>query len=382
MIPHLVAMKTTMILLFAGLGPAAVAAELRPIHLPAGAAERLQLEVAPVTARPVTDPVRATGRLIIDPAATAVVASRISGQVEEDALRIGDAVKKGQVLLTLRSGQLAASVTTYLQAELDLRFARTTLEREQGLAARKLTTNEALQQREAAYQQARTAHLAAIQPMYLLGYREGDLHDMVDRGPIREDLTLYQVKSPIDGVVIEKATVPGTPVESNQTLLTVADIDHLLIELQVPLRGVERVREGLEIEFKTTAGGGRRGQGKLLGMAAAARAETVAATALARLDNPERDWIAGTPVEVLLADPDAPAHPAVPTGAVVEIDGRPCVFCEEGPDVLRPVEVEVLARGSDWCGLGPPIKAGRRVVVRGAALLLAAWEHDEAPEAE
>jgi len=353
------------------------AAELRPVTLPEGAVERLQLEVAPLEPRAVGDAVRATGRLVIDPVATALVTSRISGQVEKDELRIGARVKSGQELLTLRSGELAEMVTRYLQAEQNLRFARTAMEREQQLAARKISTAEALQQSEAAYQAARTAHLTAIQPMHLLGYKESDLHDMVERGPIREDLTLYSVKSPLDGVLVEKWTVPGAPVQQNEQLLKVAALDHLLVEIEVPLRGVGRIREGTAIGFRTTAGAERRGRATLIGLAPAAKAETVAATALARLENPDRNWIAGTPVEIDLLGPDAPELPAVPAGAVVEIDGSPCVFVAEEAGVFRPVHVKVAAGGSEWIGLAGSLPDQSRVVVRGAALLLAAWEHGE-----
>lgn len=358
----------------------ASAADLRPVTLPDGAAERLQLEVAAPVVRAVADPVRATGALVLDPAATAVVASRITGQVESDPLRLGATVAKDQPLLTLRSGELAAAVTHYLQAEQDLRFARAAFEREQELAERKLATREALQQREAAYQQARIAHLTAIQPMYLLGFRETDLHEMVDSGPLREDLTHHEIKAPIRGVLIEKSTVAGTPVEQNQTLLKIACLDHMLVEFQVPLRGVERIREGLEIEFRTTAGGERRGTATLLGMAPTARAETIATTAMAKLENPGQDWIPGTPVEIDLTDPAAPKLPAVPAGAVVEIKGAPCVFIEQGTGTFRPLPVEITARGSAWVGLAGLPAGEPRVVTRGAALLLAAWEHAGEPE--
>jgi cobalt-zinc-cadmium efflux system membrane fusion protein len=364
--------------LFLMLSASLAAADFHVISLPDGAVERLGLTIEVPLARPAADPVRATGQLIIDPVETAVIASRVSGQIEDDTLRPGDAVTKEQTILTLRSAELAGKVTTYLQAEQNLRFARTALEREKQLAERKLTTAEALQQSELAFQQAGTGHLSAIQAMYLLGYKESNLHTMVEEGLIRDDLTHYEVKSPVSGVIIRKATTPGAPVEVNQELLMIANLEHLLVEFQVPLRAVERVRPGLKLDFRTSAGTERRGRAEMLGMAPSAGMETLSATALARLDNAERQWIAGTPVEIDLFDPSAPEMPSVPVGSVVEVEGRTCVFVEEAAGSFRPVPVEVGFRGSRWTGIAAEPVKDRRVVTRGAALLLAAWEESGA----
>jgi cobalt-zinc-cadmium efflux system membrane fusion protein len=365
-------MKTLTLLLASIL--TVTAAGMEPIELSEEAVERLELRVEPIVARPIADPVRVTGRLIIDPNATEIVSACINARIDEDKLRVGDAVKVGQVILKLRSREVAAAVTTYLKSELDLRSSRAVYEREKQLAEKKLTTEEALQKADAAYQQARIAHLTAIQPMHRMGFDEVELHRMVDEGLVRKDLTYFQVKSPLDGVIIDKETVPGATIDSGQNLMTVANLDHLLVEMRVPLRGVGRIRKGIEIQFKTTAGSERSGMATLLGMAASAGTETVAATALALVDNKKREWIAGTPVEVQLADPKAPSLPAVPAGAVVEINGKAHVFLEEKSGVFRPMEVEVIERSSHWIGLGNPARENQRIVVSGASLLLAAWE--------
>ena len=85
---------------------------------------------------------------------------------------------------------------------------------------------------------------------------------------------------------------------------------------------------------------------------------------------------------MILDDPEAPSLPAVPTGAVIEIAGNPCVFYEEKPGVFRPVAVNIMARSSNWIGLGNPVKEGQRLVVGGAALLLAAWENAATTQGE
>ena len=349
-------------------------AAMEPVALPDGSAERLGLSIEPIRIAAVSDPVRATGRLTLDPLATSVVASPVAGRIEEDLLRRGAIVKAGDRLLTLRSAERAAAVTSYIDSEQRYRFAQQAYARESKLEKRKLTTTEALRERELELARTRTAHLAAIQQIYLLGMSEQRLHAMIGDDLIREDLSEHVMKAPIDGVIIDKMTTPGAPVERNAELLKIAALDHLLVEFQVPLRGIARVREGEPVNFRAIVGDAGSGTATVTGLVPAADNATLAATATARLENPEGHWISGTPVEILLTDPDAPKLPSVPVGSVVEIDGSPYVFIAEGDSVFHPQPVEVVAESGELLGVQGITGEDTRVVTHGAALLLSAWE--------
>lgn len=360
--------------------PTLATAALAPVQLPDGAIENLGIGIENLEIAPVSDPVRAIGRLTLDPLATAIVATPVSGRIETDTLRRGAQVKAGDGLLTLRSAERAASVTSYLHTEQQLRFARAAYIRESDLEARKLTTTEALRERELELARARTAHLSAIQEMYLLGLSEKSLHEMIDDEPVRGDLSEQQVTAPIDGVIIDKMTTPGAPVERNEKLFKIASLDHLLVEFRVPLRGVGRVREGAQVRFRAIVGDAGEGSATVIGLVPSADANTLSVTTVARLENPDKHWIDGTPVEIMLDDPNAPELPTVPVGAVVEIDGRPCVFVAEGGSTFRPHPIEVAVESGNLLGLKGIAADGTRVVTRGAALLLAAWEEAQSAE--
>lgn len=367
-------------LAIAFLAPISSHAAWKSVKLPSVAVENLGLGIEVLELAPVSDPVRSTGRLILDPLATAVVASPVSGRIEIDALRRGARVSAGDHLLTVRSGERAASIARYLDAEQQLRFAQTAYERESDLEKRKLTTTEALRERELSLALARTSHLSAIQETYLLGISEKSLHEMIDDEPVRLDLSEHIVTAPIDGVIIDKTTIPGAPVERNAELLKLATLDHLLVEFHVPLRGASWVHEEAEIRFHSIVGNAGEGTAVIIGVVPVANLDTLSVTAIARLENPDDRWIGGTPVEILLYDPDAIKLPAVPVGAVVEIDGQACVFVAEEGSSFRPQAVEVIAESGELLGLKGIATDGTQVVTRGATLLLAAWEEAQSAE--
>jgi len=365
-------MKYLSILVFAML--AVVLSAMDSVTLPDGSAGRLGLRIEALEVTLVSDPVRATGRLILDPQATVIVASPVGGRIEQDAPARGTAVKSGNPLLTLRSAERAASVAAYIHSEQQYRFAKAAYQREQKLDERNLTTTEALRERELEVARTRTAHLAAIQQIYLLGLSEQKLHDMIDSELVRDDLSEHVIAAPIDGVIIDKMTTRGAPVAANTPLLKIAALDHLMVEFQVPLRGIDRVRKGAPIRFRAIVGDAGRGTAEVTGLVPAADRATLSATAMARLQNPDGRWIAGTPVELFLEDPDAPRMPSVPYGSVVEIDGRSCVFIAEGESVFRPQPVEVIVESGERQGIKGITGEGIRVVTAGATLLRAAWE--------
>ena len=82
------------------------------------------------------------------------VVSLASGRVVEIKARLGDAVRKGQLLLRVQSNDVSGAYQTYLKAENDERLARTQLERAQILYEKGAIAKSALEQAEAA--EART----------------------------------------------------------------------------------------------------------------------------------------------------------------------------------------------------------------------------------
>ena len=68
-----------------------------------------------------------------------------------------------------------------------------------------------------------------------------------------ELLKLRTLRSPIDGVVMERTLGPGEYVGSDQThLLTIAQIDPLYVEVYVPVSQFGKIRLGMQGEVRRT----------------------------------------------------------------------------------------------------------------------------------
>ena len=108
------------------------------------------------------------------------VISLAAGRVVEIKARLGDVVTKGQLLLRVRSNDVAGAYQTYLKAENDERLARVQLERQQILYDKGAVAKSALEQAEAAEKDAKVDLNAAMEQLRLLGIDKDHPSGIVD----------------------------------------------------------------------------------------------------------------------------------------------------------------------------------------------------------
>ena len=111
-----------------------------------------------------------TGVVQPDIARAVPVISLAAGRVVEIKARLGDVVKKGQLLLRVRSSDVSGAYQAYLKAVNDERLARQQLERTQILYERGAVAKSALEAAEATEGDAKVDLNAAIEQLRLLAW--------------------------------------------------------------------------------------------------------------------------------------------------------------------------------------------------------------------
>ena len=134
-----------------------------------------------------------TGVVQPDIARAVPVISLAAGRVVEVKARLGDTVKKGQLLLQVQSNDVSAAYQVYLKAVNDERLARQQLERAQILYDKGAVAKSALEAAEATEQDAKVDLNAAVEQLRLLGV------DKDHPSPI------VNVFAPISGVITRSA---------------------------------------------------------------------------------------------------------------------------------------------------------------------------------
>lgn len=262
---------------------------------------------------------------------TVHIVPRLDGLVETVPVSAGDTVRKGQVLVVISSQSLADQRSELLAAQKRLGLARTTYEREKKLWEERVSAKQDYLQAQQAMQEAEIAVQSARQKLTALGGNASS-----------GNLTRYEVRSPIDGVITEKQVAVGQVVSENNTIFVVADLSTVWAEMTVYTRDLPTIRTGQQVTVKATAFEAEMtGTISYIGSLVGDQAKTT--TARVVLPNPDGLWRPGLPVNIEV---------------VSEETSVPLAVAEEGLQSLND-ETVVFARYGEYFE-ARPLKLGRR----------------------
>ena len=293
------------------------------------------------------------------------VLPRVSGVVMSLAANVGDTVKKGQTLAIIASPTLVENRGDLAAARQRLNLAKTTLVREETLWREKISA-------EQDYLAAKNdVQLAEIEVS-----RQQQKLTSMDAAPSGSGYTL---KSPINGVVTRKQVVSGQVIELSQTLFEVADLNTVWAELSIPTKDLGVVKIGQTVSIGATAFAQTQ-VGKITYIAPLLDAQSRTATARVVLNNPNRNWLVGLPVNIDLVADEVTVPLAVSLEAIQSLQYGDVVFGRYGDYFeARPVKlgrrdnknVEILS----GLNKGEQYAAGNSFVVK-AELGKAGASHD------
>lgn len=191
-----------------------------------------------------------------------------------------------------------------------------------------------------------------------------------------QSLSMYSVTSLISGTVIEKHVTLGEFVRDDQDIYVVADLSSVWVNVAVYARDLPKVRRGQNVLVESV-GAGTSSQGRIDYVGAVVGEATRAATARVVLPNRDLRWRPGTFVTARIVVDERTVGVAVPENAVQRIEGRDCVFVQDGDGFLtRPV---VLGKSDGlWIEILSGLNAGEPFVSRGSFVLKSELQKSEA----
>ena len=332
----------------------------------------------------------APGEVAFDTEKMSYVGSAVTGRVAELKVRVGDAVRKGDVLIVVDSPEYAAAQADHVQKQAGLAAAaplvdvtRSAYQRAKKIFdesnGERMTLTE-LQKRESEYRSAegalrlaQAAEVASHNRLETLGLGEQDVIKLEKGGRVD---SRFVIRSPIAGHVINRPVTLGELIRPDkESLITIADLSVVWVLADVP-----------EARLKGLLGAAARirmgdGVPALDGVVSyiPPQLEPSTRTAQVRIEvrNERGEMRAGTftQVEIAAGKPNPGAKPvvAIPEEAIQTIDNAPCVF------VPVPGKANTFAR--KLVALGPSaegfvtieagLKAGQPYVVSGTFVLKA-----------
>lgn len=337
------------------------------IKLDEAALTNLKLEITLASTQTVKRSTQAAGTIKLNEKKIIEVTPRISGIVISDFRSLGDRVQKGDLLCQLQSAELSERISNYVGAKEDMKFTAASVDQEQKLKAKNLSSVEHLREKELNHKQAIAAHSKALQPLKLLNFDDEAIQSYLTNGN-EINYTTLEITAPESGEVISKDVRRGAAVERDQSLYTIADLSELWVDFYVSLRDVEMTKAGDEVKVQSSVSD-RESWAKIIYISPIADGRSRAVLVRAVLDNRNAYWRPGTPVNVKSSFRAQPDAVAVPNSAIVDFDGGKAVFVKDGDATFIPMKVETGASNERLTEIVSGLARGQEVVSKNAVLL-------------
>lgn len=296
--------------------------------------------------------VEGTGTVTADTVAN--IASKITGRVEQVFADQGDQVRHGQILASLdQTGlrhRVAVARAKLSAAQATAAERRREWDRERGLVKTRAVGVEEAQQYQQRYAVAQSAMEAAA----------------AELGDAEYQLSLTQVPSLVNGIVIQRWVVPGDSVVPGQRMFTVADTHLIYVNANVDQSFTGLLRKG---EAATVILRGRENHplaGQVLRMDPQANAYTEETVAEVSFSLPADEFQLGQWANVFIRVGEAKDSLLVPRAALMPMGNRKFVFAVGTGNTLRRIAVEVLAESpqSPTVAVRGDLQQGERVVLK------------------
>jgi RND family efflux transporter MFP subunit len=305
----------------------------------------------------------------IEASSEATIAPKVSGRVAEVNVKLGDRVKKGQVLfrvedkeaqnqLTQSKADLAIAKTSYDSAAQALKDARSNYDRYQ-------TLNESGAVAKSDFEQATTtlvnAEISLEKALQQVDQAQATLSNAQD------DLNDYSVTAPGDGFVGVVNVEIGEMVSSQTDAAIIVSIDTVKVKASVPESVVNTIKKGSKVPVIINSLN-KSVEGTVTAVSPRADSTTMGYPAEIALSNPSGEIKPGMAAKIGLSTGTLKGVIALPVDAVIEKDGQHVVYIVEN-NKAREVFVETGESNDSRIEITKGLKEGQSVITEGNKLL-------------
>jgi membrane fusion protein, heavy metal efflux system len=298
-----------------------------------------------------------------DPARLIKVLPPLAGRVTRLDVQLGERVQTGQPLVVLDSPDLAAAYADYDRAKVLLALAQKNRDRQRDLTK---VGGGALKEQ----QQAETDYITAEVELERAQARLKQIGvEAEPKNQSKDKPRTVTVTASMPGSVIDLAAAPGAYWnDPNAALMTIADLSSVWVTANVPEKDTAFVSKGQAVDVAFGAYPDEAFKGQVLFVSDVLDPETRRSKVRIPFQNPEIRLKPNMFANVTFYPPKQTVAVVPTTALVLRNDGNQ-VYVEVEPWTFEPRTVEISFQQGNEAIIKSGLKAGERVVVKGAVLL-------------
>ncbi|HXR33194.1 MAG TPA: efflux RND transporter periplasmic adaptor subunit [Verrucomicrobiae bacterium] len=319
-----------------------------------------QFPLAEASAHPTTSELVVTGAVTPDVSRNVPVVSLASGRVVAIHARLGDTVKKGQLMLTIRSDDVAGGFDAYRKAVADELLARKQLNRATDMYAHGAIALQDLEVAQDTAEDAKVTLETATEHLRLLGNDPNKPMGMVD------------ILAPVSGVITDQEVTNAAAVQafSSPSPFTISDLSSVWILCDVYENDLAGVRLGDTAEITLNAYPDHAFKGTVSNIGAILDPNIRTAKVRIEVKNPGMMRI-GMFARATFRGQTKEMHTIVPASAVLHMHDRDFVFIPAPDKKFRRLEVvsgDLLPNDTNLQEIKSGLKPGQQVVTNALVL--------------
>jgi cobalt-zinc-cadmium efflux system membrane fusion protein len=298
-----------------------------------------------------------TGTVTTDVSRSVPVVSLASGRVTAIHARLGDTVKQGQLLMSVRSTDVSGAFSDYRKAVHDEALAQIQLERAKDLHNHGAMSLNDLQTAENTESKAQVDVETAQEHLRLLGSDPEKPDGVVD------------VVAPVSGVITDQQVTNAAGVQGlGSTPFTISDLSSVWIVCDVYENDLAKVRQGDTAEIRVNAYPGQVLRGTVSNIGSILDPQIRTAKVRIELKNPGMLRL-GMFVTATFRGQTTEVRTAVPASAILHIHDRDFVYIPSAGKRFQRLEiVSGDALPGDLLEVRSGIKPGQQVVTNALVL--------------
>jgi len=204
--------------------------------------QSMGVRTAKVEVRPLSRDTLTVGVVSLNERSLAVINTKVNGWVERLYVNAtGDAVRKGQALLSIYSPELVSSQDEYLLALRNLKAMKSSPVKDMVEGAKRLAE-------------------ASRRRLQLFDISPAQIADLEQTGKVKKNLTLV---SPVNGIVMKRMVSQGAYVQAGMPLLEVADLSTIWVDADIYQYELPWIKVGQPVTMTLDYMPGEAFQGKI-----------------------------------------------------------------------------------------------------------------------
>lgn len=284
---------------------------------------------------------------------------RISGQVIEAKVSLGDKISAGQVLAVIKSADVAGNYSDLSGANADLAIAKRQMDNTESLYKNGISSEKELNEAKQNYEKA----LAAKNKVQSLINING--------GGKTNSGGQYVVTAPIDGYIVEKKITAGAFIrpDMGDNLFTISNLKNVWVYANVYEADIAKIKEGYTVKVLPLSYPDKTFIGKVDKISQVLDPQSKAMKVRINIDNADMLLKPDMFAKVIVNNEAGEQSLCVPKTALIPQEGKNYLVVYNNDSDLKIVQVDVLKTVGDKTFISNGASVGDKVITKNQILI-------------